>query len=496
MPTVTAEAGKLEDPFAGRDVKRATLALFLILFVSYCSFLSGAPSHHNTVTRIALTINLVQHGRIDIEGFDHLTGDKAQHKGKYYSDKAPGMSFLAAPIAYLFTRFLPIEPIAGDDDPMWYRLQVLIWLCVIATSGLLTALAGTALFSFMLERTGSLAAALISAFTYGLATPTWGWATSLYSHAAVGALLILGFIAADRSVRGADARLSYGGAAQPALCGLLLGTAIVTEFTAAVPAAVIGGYLIASIVCTKDPKAAVRCVLSAGAGGAVPLILLLLYNFAAFDSPFAVGYSNVVGFDGMRTGYFGINLPDLHVLFEILLGEHRGLLWLSPIAFVAAYATIANLVHDRDRVLNAVVLAIALYYLLVNAGYYYWDGGDSTGPRHITPIYPFLAAALGIWLVSATDRVGALVLLVLLCSATISLACVAVTMTSPERVLNPLTQLIGPRFLSGVWRQAIVYKFTGVPGWQQFPLLVGTWLGLGAIFWCAWARGAPPGARR
>jgi hypothetical protein len=35
-----------------------------------------------------------------------------------------------------------------------------------------------------------------------------------------------------------------------------------------------------------------------------------------------------------------------------------------------------------------------LYYSLLNAGYYMWDGGAAFGPRHCVPMLPFLALGL------------------------------------------------------------------------------------------------------
>jgi hypothetical protein len=39
-------------------------------------------------------------------------------------------------------------------------------------------------------------------------------------------------------------------------------------------------------------------------------------------------------------------------------------------------------------------LAVIGYYFLLNASYFYWDGGSSTGPRHVTPALPFMVLPL------------------------------------------------------------------------------------------------------
>jgi hypothetical protein len=74
--------------------------VFALFFCSYALFLNGYPNA-NTNSRAGLTANFVQHGRLDINGYDRLSQDKAYYQGNYYGDKAPGMSFLAMPAAGL-----------------------------------------------------------------------------------------------------------------------------------------------------------------------------------------------------------------------------------------------------------------------------------------------------------------------------------------------------------------------------------------------------------
>ena len=58
-----------------------------------------------------------------------------------------------------------------------------------------------------------------------------------------------------------------------------------------------------------------------------------------------------------------------------------------------------------------VIVAVALTFLLINAGYYYWHGGWSTGPRHMVPMLPLLGLALAFALPAGRwTRAGALLL--------------------------------------------------------------------------------------
>ena len=51
---------------------------------------------------------------------------------------------------------------------------------------------------------------------------------------------------------------------------------------------------------------------------------------------------------------------------------------LAPLAYLQAWRGISQGVV-------LVLLAVPVLFLLINAGYAYWDGGWSTGPRHLTP---------------------------------------------------------------------------------------------------------------
>ena len=60
---------------------------------------SKAPTENvQVVTRLGLTLSIVESGRLDIDRFADDTIDKALVKGHYYADKVPGLSFLPIPV--------------------------------------------------------------------------------------------------------------------------------------------------------------------------------------------------------------------------------------------------------------------------------------------------------------------------------------------------------------------------------------------------------------
>src|SRR4030095_16180888 len=91
--------------------------------------------------------------------------------------------------------------------------------------------------------------------------------------------------------------------------------------------------------------------------------------------------------EGMRVRY-GIGTPDPRVVLEILFGSYRGLFYLSPVLLLASWGFGAQLdPKSRNAALGrapiVAAIAIAIAFVLLNAGYYMWDGGAAIGPRHV-----------------------------------------------------------------------------------------------------------------
>ncbi|MEJ2263557.1 MAG: hypothetical protein P8X95_08925, partial [Anaerolineales bacterium] len=92
---------------------------------------------------------------------------------------------------------------------------------------------------------------------------------------------------------------------------------------------------------------------------------------------------------------------------------------------------------------------IGIYYFLMNASYYYWDGGGSTGPRHLTPMLPFLCLPLGILWTRFHDRFKPVLLGLFFLSFLVSFVSAAVDMASHPQYRYPLFDYLIPGFLKG-----------------------------------------------
>ncbi|HEX5138741.1 MAG TPA: hypothetical protein VFY93_17345 [Planctomycetota bacterium] len=443
---------------AGESAKRRIArALFLASFLSYACFLQE-PLDANVSSRMFLTLSLVKHGEVSIDRYAAHTIDKAEHEGRFYCDKAPGLSFLGIPAVAFVSRVLYGN--AGIGDPgtssQYYWAA---YAATVTTAGLLTALSVAIVFLLALDLFGSAGGALVVALAYGMATPAFGWATAFVGHAPATALLVIGFHCLRRLRRGEpdgrrDVRLAAAGTA-------CLAWAVVTEFTVAPLAAVLLVVYGARILAPGGDRARlVRCVLLTGAACAAPL---LLYNQVAFGAPWHLGYQSVSGFPGMKQGFLGIGTPSLPVLGEILAGPRRGILLLCPLLLLVPFGLLRMLARKEQRGTAILIVVVGLYYLLLNASYFYWDGGWSTGPRHITGTMPFLCLALGaVWGPAGRGARGAVLALVGV-SALLTVMATTAGMFASSEIQNLVRDHVLKGFLDGSSTAVPVHEL----GWRS-----------------------------
>jgi hypothetical protein len=316
------------------------------------------------VSRLSVTYSITNYGSLELEKTARSGSDYALFDGRYYTDKPPGMSFLAVP-PFLVARVVT----AGVAPGQWHhRTDYQVWWLRLATSGVLfivcVLLVGRVADDLVAGTGGATAA------TLGLGTLMSPLAATMFDHVPAAALGFAAFFAARR--------------ANHLLAGVCAGFAVLVEYQAALVAAVIFAYLIG-----RGAAALGRYV-----AGALPLLALLaLYDRLAFGSPMHLSYRYVSNqfAEQQRRGFFGIGLPRAHGLEQVLVG-YKGLLLFSPVLVAAALGLV--LLSRRHRAEAVVCAAITLLFLLSNSGYFLPYGGTSPGPRFFVPALPFLALGL------------------------------------------------------------------------------------------------------
>ena len=470
-----------------RGPHKVALGLFALVWLSIVWFGSW-EFNPNNATRLFAAVSLVEQHKATIDEFKTLTIDKAEFGSHVYLDKAPGMTVMAMPavaIADLVTgETSASHPHRINNDGFSGFMRLRLRLAVAMSAAVLTALAAVLLLDLATGVTGSPEAGLATALGYALATPVWGWSTTLFGHAPVGALLLIATWAIWRGTSGERelSRWRY-----PLIAGGALGWALVIEYPAAISATPIVLWVIWRTRQLAWPLRA-RLFGLAVAAGIAALLPLICYNEIAFGTLFKVGYSGVVGFDGMNQGVFGLTYPKLMVLWEITFGTARGLFWLAPILFLAPFGVVRLIRTPETRDLGILVAAITLVVLLYNASYVYWDGGSSTGPRHAIPMVGFLA--LGIaplwrrWRATGRGWIAGLIA----SGMFINLAVAAVEIAAPGEFRFPLVNPV----LKGLMRGEI----RDLPGeyWGWPPVLgLALWLALALplLVWIVRQAGLP-----
>ena len=435
----------------GREWRAATV-LGVALLSSYAYFYQAGGWNQNS--RFALIRAVLERHTLQIDAYQLHTGDRSVWRDHYYSDKAPGASFLA---------LLPVQAArvvarqSGVDPGSFPGIAWTSYVATVATSGVFTTIAALLVFRLSLVWGASLNAALFAATAYGLASPAWAYATLFMGHGQTAGCLMIAFSAAE-TMRQADcppntATLRRAGPYPMSrhtlawIVGLSGGWAVVTEFPAAIPAIFIG-LLALEHVRRDESRALGPVIVRIALGVLIAAIPLLAYNAMAFDSPFRLGYSTEEGFAQMKTGFFGITYPTLATIRELLVGRFRGLLPLSPLMALSVVGLVRLWRRGHARP-AAVAASIAIYYLLLNASYFFWEGGWTYGPRQMTAALPFVALGLApLW--DTTRRVWRAVLVGgWLWGAAVTLVAVSTTAQPPSSFKAPVSELLWPAFIDG-----------------------------------------------
>ncbi|MBM3928960.1 MAG: hypothetical protein FJ335_10960, partial [Sphingomonadales bacterium] len=421
--------------------------IFALVWLS-CAWFGSWEWNPNNATRIFATLSIVEEGHARIDRFAGLTIDKATFDDHVYSDKAPGMTLLAIPAVAIATVATDMRSrdiaLSMYDGPSSEFLRLRVRLAAASTSAVLTALAAVAVFLLATAVGATPGAGIFAAIAFALGTPMWGWSTTIFGHAATTALLAIALCAVWRGTRDAqpDATLAT-------VAGVALGAAVVIEFSALLTGFAIGALAVWRL--RRLPTAEIRRIAIAAAIPAlIALAVLAGYNLFAFGTPFRLGYQGVVGFDGMNQGLFGLTYPKPDVIGEVVFGTRRGLLWVAPIAAVGLFGLILLVRAPATRALGVTGLAGVAIALLYNASYVYWDGGNSTGPRHLMPALAYLSAGFApAWMWARKALWRASLGLALAVSVAINLAIASSEITSGGPGDFPLWSDVFARFLNG-----------------------------------------------
>ena len=370
----------------GANWKLAFL-LGLASFLSFVYFYEGGGWNQNS--RFDLLRAIVERHTLQIDAYHTNTQDKAHFRGHYYSDKAPGLVFLAVPFA-LAAR-VGIQIVGADPESVRgeYALSYIAMACAVA---LPTALAGVCLFFLCLRFGANAVGAAFAVIVMSIGTPILAYASLFWAHALVGACLLFAFAAALKVGDSSSARTQFWWALA---VGLAAGWATVTEYPAVIASALVAVFALIQ-AWSRGIAARWRVCLGVGLGAALCAFVLfgyLLLTFGGLRPSYSYYDPNSFSFM-QQQGYMGLTYPHPDRLLKILFGCSRGLFFASPVMMAALVGW--WMMRKRSRAAALVAGAIVGYYYLFNASFYWWKAGLAFGPRYAGASIPLLCLGLGV----------------------------------------------------------------------------------------------------
>jgi hypothetical protein len=378
----------------------------------------------------------------------------------YYPSKAPLTAFLAAPVYWVLERLGPVSEVS---QVLFSRLVVTI----------VPALVLLWLLRKFLQAWLDLALADVLVVVYALGTMAFSYAESFMSHQLTAVLLFGAFFCAWKVERKDWGERGY------LLAGLAAGAVVTCEYTGALGVVCVSTYVVASR--WKQWPALARAVGLVLVGAAPLLAGLLAYHHACFGSAFASGYKflNDANYQGWHQGGFlGIKVPDGRAFVLSLFSPLRGLFALSPFLVASLPGLRALKAKDRALFVFTTVLLVANGYFTSSFAYDSW--GWTVGPRHLTPMLPFLLLPVGL-LLAGTGELARSFLAGLCVSGVACTGLVCFVNYVPDDVSTSVFGLALPLLADGFWPVSVLAVL--VPNPASGAVLVA--LLVAAVGWVA-----------
>ncbi len=478
-----------------------SVLLFAAVFVLHGYFYNGVSWNQNA--RYDLVYSIVEPG-ID-QGFpfsiNHFvvgssaqpnTGDWSLHDGRYYSNKAPGASFMAAGL-YLF--LFHGESLLGLDPAAPILAQINAYLMNLWVSVFWSALATVVLFQFLRRRWGATRKADVDALwvavAFAFGTLIFPFDTQFWGHTTAAAWILFGTVAA---MSGKDRW-------RVLLAGFCLGWAVCIEYAAALYVPLVGAYCLWR---TKSWKDGVVFAAAASIG----IGLLMAYQEICFDSfltpapslsnPVFLAKEDIGGLFGRFNG---------ETILRNLFSWNRGLLIFCPILCLTFVGLRARW-RSPERLFLLLCWSCILGTILLISSFNGAEGGASSGPRYLIASLPFWCLLLP--QVSTLSRPFRRVFAILLALSILNMTVIAFVspMLSPQ-MRNVWWDGIYGYFLSGRFPLRTMlahYRGQVTPELSRFSTFtLGTLLGrvgpVGSLLiwqamaagfvWAIWVRIAP-----
>jgi len=388
-------------------LKFEELKIFLTFFILYSLFIHWVG--WNEDTRLLAAISIIEKNTLDINAYANFTGDRILVNGKYYSDKAPGISLFLSPIYFIFkvsfrdefgnNKYVLVpQPqfnttVYFIEDNLEKSVLAAMTFGVILLSSLVGALS-VVLFRRILLFYFNKNTSLILSILFGLSSLVFPYSTVLMGNSFSLFLLLLSFYVLQK-----DYRQKY------VIVGILLGLSFIVDYTS-----ILVILPLIFFIWNKTSKSEkIKLFLSSVLG----ILPLFVYSFSVFNNPIGfLAYYNFIDPSiypctyGKK--YFEFcpeplslslkSLPDISLVlaFKILhlfIFPYRGILFYNP--FLSFFIVNLFFVFKRNRQLFYFSLFTFLFSIVLVSFYSYWFGGSSFGPRYLVNSLPLMILPIG-----------------------------------------------------------------------------------------------------
>lgn len=396
--------------------------IIFTLFITCAYYFQGGFSNVNT--RLDLALSLLLENTFSIDTFHRNTIDKVLIDSHFYSEKAPGVSYLIYLVLFPLSFFISSEIVLENIE----MANFILYLSTVVVSGGSTTIA--ALFFYKILKLLKLSeknASIITLFTF-LGSMLLPYSTTLFSHQISANLIIISFYYYLKSRK--NFRMIP-------LFFLIVSFIPFFEFTLT-PVSMI---LLISFFIRENLKDYVKYIPII----LVPLICILAHNYFSYGSVLSIGYDKLQGspFEtGMSRGFVGLSFPKVDVLIFLLFSFYKGFFIFNPICIYPIFNI--NGVLKGDKYLTYPLFIIILILFLINSSYFYWQGGNCFGPRHLVPLIP-------VWMIlfsKSYSKNNGILLFLFLLSFSINFVGTSVDVFLPERILNPII-FVFEKFING-----------------------------------------------
>ncbi len=306
-------------------VYKIELLIFIVLVISYGYFFRKVD--WNSGTRLDLVWSIVENHSISIDDYHENTWDKAFYKNHFYTDKAPGISFLGAPFYFIASKILRLCSSSSALVDYIFKIYIPTFFIVIIPSAIMGVIFYRTINMFLSD----IRLSILGTMGYSLGTIVFFYSNTFYAHHVAGFLFFTAFYILIKSVN-----IKKVDKSKIFLSGSLLGLAILCEYPMVLFAVFVFAYL---FVVTKSIKLLAYLALPICSA----IIILGIYHYVCFDNPLKTGYNyeHLSYFAKHHAqGISGIKLPKLSRIIKLTFGLKRGIFIMHPFllfAFPGAY---------------------------------------------------------------------------------------------------------------------------------------------------------------